>query len=268
MRLYCYILRVSGDPDNITCFVPFKVNEKLIFFGPCKKRLRKNLCDEFSIIKQGNFNVSDKKIYVMGLNGYNNKGKRKIVWFGKIKEIFTFEHAYKRYFKKKEFQFLVNHNCSPLHVEPMYTNNDFQGYKLISKMHDKNNEWIEDIAGKNNNGITINSKCFHLKDGYSRDILRRDCCFICENIFFAEGKGIDIGNDLLHLFREVQDIEIDNYAVFGRDIKNNAIGKCGSYLQIDDDSIINEFITLLEKKSKSTLKSKSYLDHSEKNHSC
>ena len=39
-QVLCYIVAGSGDPDRIECAVPYRIDDREIFFGPCKKALR------------------------------------------------------------------------------------------------------------------------------------------------------------------------------------------------------------------------------------
>ncbi len=266
MRLYCYIVSATNSPDNVECYVPFKVNERLIFFGPCKRALRKELRKEFELSENDEVELIDDEIYVMGLNGSNKETIRKIVWLGRIIKLLTFEQAYHLYGKNEDFITMVKHPISPLHVKPQYNQNkEFIGYNLISKMHKDSNEWIKDIARPDFKGISYDSESFRLKDGFSREILERDCCFICENIFFAEGRGFEIDSELLHLFETAQYRKnVDKYAIFGRDTNDNANGLRGTCLKIDDSTIITKFVSHISENSKSMPKSQQYLSNSEK----
>ena len=226
MKLYVYIVSASKNPDN----------------------------------------VLDQELYVMGLNGSNNKGIRKILWLGKITKLLTFEMAYHSFVKNTAFKTMVKAPYSPLHVEPLYDqNNKFKGYKLISKLHKEDNEWIKDIAMSNFKGIQYDSKSFKLKDGFSRTILDKDCCFVCENIFFAEGKGLEIDGKLLQLFKDAQPGEdVDEYGIFGRDVNNNAKGRRGSFLEITDSNIITKFVSFISSKSREIPNPIPYLTTSKK----
>ena len=42
-RVWMYVLDSSKDPDKVRCVVPWPVDEDLIYFGPCKRRLRERL---------------------------------------------------------------------------------------------------------------------------------------------------------------------------------------------------------------------------------
>ena len=270
MRLYSYIVSASSNPDNVECYVPFRINSELIFFGPCKRALRKELRKEFDLSENGEVELVNDEIYVMGLNGSNNEKNRKIVWLGKIIKLLTFERAYHLYAENEDFKSMVNNPISPLHVKPLYNqNNEFIGYELISKMHEDNNEWIKDIAKTDFKGISSDSKSFKLKDGFSREILEKDCCFICENIFFAEGGGFEIDSELLQLFKTAQPRKnVDKYAIFGRDKNDNANGLRGTCLKIVNPAIITKFVSHISKNSKSLPKSQPYLSNSEKYRSC
>jgi len=42
MKVFVYVVAASKNPDAVECVVPYRVNDDMIFFGPCKKRLREN----------------------------------------------------------------------------------------------------------------------------------------------------------------------------------------------------------------------------------
>ena len=50
-QVWMYVVASSSDPDFVRCKVPWRVDEDLIFFGPCKKRLRTRLRNGF--LRQG-----------------------------------------------------------------------------------------------------------------------------------------------------------------------------------------------------------------------
>ncbi len=116
--------------------------------------------------------------------------------------IMTFERAYNLMKSDKMFEEMFKHQYSPLHVEPIYNENDrFIGYKLRSKEHEKNDEWILDIIkSKKDQNIIIEDKRLLLKDPSKRnEIFVRDACFLCENIFFAVKKGMEIDDKILNI---------------------------------------------------------------------
>ena len=91
-RAFLYILGSSSDPDNVECVVPYQIDDMLIFFGPCKKRLRERLRSEFLLSSDDV--VPHEDLWIIGANGRNREQIRKLVWVGQITRIMTFEVAY------------------------------------------------------------------------------------------------------------------------------------------------------------------------------
>jgi len=73
MKVFAYVVGASKNPDAVECMVPYKVNENIIFFGPCKESLREKLYEEYlKSSNNGEANVLDD-IYVLGVNASNSK---------------------------------------------------------------------------------------------------------------------------------------------------------------------------------------------------
>ncbi len=254
--LYFYIVKLSKDADRVDdSGVPYKVNSSNIFFGPCKKRLREELYKTYIKPNKLGRIKPKQKIYIIGLNGSNSKKIRKIIWMGKIEELFTFEEIYKEMKKNEIFFPLLKSKNSPLHVYPHYSNNKrnlFDGYTSRNTYHKINHEWVMDIiSNKNHPEILVQNNQLLLKNPLKRfHVFNRDCCFLCKNLFYAEGKGIDIDDYILKKFKNWQSSKsnIDRYAIFGRRSNNSVNGLTGRYLKVEDNSA-DEFITYLKSKS-------------------
>jgi len=251
MKVFAYVVGASNNPDAVECTVPYKVNKDIIFFGPCKKSLREKLYKEYlKNSNNGEANVLDD-IYVLGVNASNSKKIRKIIWVGRIVKVLTFERAYNVLSSKKEFKKMIEEEDSPLHLEPIYKGGTFVGYKLRSKEHENNSEWVMDVTkNETDPDVELEGKKLLLKDPSKRkEIFIRDCVFLCENIFFAEGKGIDIDEDILSIFKKAQPKRdgISNYAIFGLNSDGRANGLKGNYLTIDDRSLASALIEKITK---------------------
>lgn len=252
MKVFMYIVAASKNPDAVECKVPFKVNN-LIFFGPCKKHLRENLYKHY--LKDNNereADISSENIYIIGLNGSNSQKVRKIIWVGKIQKVLTFEKAYIKLSSNQQFREMINCQESPLHLKPLYDKSGiFIGYELCSEMHKSNNDWVLDIMQKKNHpGVEIKNKSLILKNPYKRkEIFVRDCCFLCENIFYAEGKGLDVDKDIINILKKAQPnkTSISDYAPFGLRKNGSVDGLTGSYLEINGE-LAEDLIKLLEMK--------------------
>ncbi|MDP2301055.1 MAG: hypothetical protein Q8N03_01360 [Ignavibacteria bacterium] len=230
MRAFVYILGASSKPDQIKCTVPYEIDDKEIFFGPCKKRLRQKLKSE--VDKNGKFN---SETYFIGLNAGNSDKVRKIVWAGKIQSHYTFKQA-NQILRGAKYAAIKTVNLFPLHVIPIKN-----GYQLKSNLHSKNDKWIWDLVSNKESVVhDEDSNSIILKKGSS---FNRDICFIFSNIFFAKSfeSGIEISDEILDLFRTNQPDKkkIDSYAIFGYRKDLSVDGKIGGWLELDDPSSRN-----------------------------
>lgn len=230
---FVYIVGASNNPDDICCMVPFRIDDKYIFFGPCKKGLREKFKKEYS----QKF-IDNEDIFIIGLNAANHERKRNIVWAGKVIKLMTFKEAYNNSILRK----LRNYDDlpkSPLHVKPVS-----HGYQLVSVLHAEDDEWINDLVSKGNKNKIKHNKKENIITGLSNEdkTFDRDLCFLTSNIFFAKdyGKGIEITDNMMNLFKEVQPEKegVDSYAIFGLREKNRTVdGKTGKWLEMKDNKI-------------------------------
>jgi hypothetical protein len=253
MRAFLYILNASSDPDRIHCAVPWRIDAQTIFFGPCKKRLRRWM--KQNVLGTHQESVPNETLYVVGFNGANRK-ERKIVWAGKVECVMTFERAYNT-LKGQKYEQMRNHPHAPLHLQPIEVEGRF-GYRHISEEHKKKDAWIWDIAGRKqgSNFERRDDEIILLSGRDRQEVFNLDCCFLCENIFFARGEGIPITDKILDILQHVQPEEkIDPYAVFGRTKNCAANGLRGTYLEIDDKSQNQRLIDAIKSQA-STLQHK------------
>jgi hypothetical protein len=226
-----YVVTASPDPGNVQCYVPCKVNEKWIFFGPCKKRLRERFRKEFLNGLDDN-TVSDD-IYIVGVNGANPQRVRKILWAGRVLRIMTFEAAFNQ-LNGSDFKAMRMDDHCPLHVKPVYDKTGaFQGYQSNSLLH--RSSWTSDLLSSlEDTAVRFTGNQVLLNQGVDRNrVFNRDCCFLLENIFFAGGNGINIEDQLIEALKEVQpDKQIDSYAVFGYRADGSVDGLTGRCLEI------------------------------------
>jgi len=239
MRAFVYVLGASKDPNKIECPVPFEIDEKEIFFGPCKKGLRQKLKKE--IDTNGKL---DSETFFVGLNASNTNKERKIVWVGKIQTHYTFQQANAKLVGSKYLPIKTG-NFFPLHVKPSKN-----GYQLISKLHSKNNDWFLDLVSNKESVMhDENSNSITLKRGFS---FNRDICFVFSNIFFANrfGRGIEIKNEIFDVFKISQPDKkkIDSFAVFGFRKDHSIDGKTGRWLELNSQ-LTQGLIKLIKKQT-------------------
>ena len=252
---YLYILSASPNPDYVECSIPAEIDENEIFFWPCKTTLRQKFYEEY--LKNNKKGIAKPKdnIYIIGFNASNPERKRKIVWAGKVKEFMTFEYAWHNLKEQKYEKIRTNIKFNeeyPLHVKPIYENGIFIGYKHINKLHEKDNEWIRDLTSKRK-GYSVNGKIIKLNDVSKRyEIFNRDCVILLENIFFANGSGIDIDEDILKILKNNQrGNNIDNYAIFGYNKDGSVNGLRGNYLEIKNN--VKELIEIIEERKRNII---------------
>lgn len=249
-KVFMYVLGASPCPDCVRCSVPFEVDGKTIFFGPCHKALRKKLSKCY-LKEQDSIRVHKEVVYVVGVNGSNRRNIRKIVWAGQIKRIMTFETAYKD-LKSHKYQKMRNAKKSPIHLEPKYENGRFIGYKHISCLHSKGDKWVSDVTSRKT------GKYWKLADDQIRlteqadryKAFNRDCCFECTNIFFAKREGIPCEGPILTVLRKTQPgaKNVGNYKIFGERKDGSADGLRNKWLLLSGQ-LAERLIKLIEKRS-------------------
>jgi hypothetical protein len=76
-KLFLYVVKSSPDPNDVNCLVPWRIDDKEIFFGPCMRSLRRKLRHQYL----GELNIihPNEDIFLVGVNGSNSKRIRKIL---------------------------------------------------------------------------------------------------------------------------------------------------------------------------------------------
>jgi len=113
----------------------------------------------------------------------------------------------------------------------------FKGYELRSTYH--TSKWFNDIAGDKSKLNIINEKTIQLKNFEDRwEVFDKDCCLLFENLFSAEGEGLEIDNEILNIFKEHpklssrSDTITSRYFIYGKKKdSNSAIGLQGKGLK-------------------------------------
>lgn len=247
-EIWTYIVAAGSSADELTCGVPLKVNNDYIFFGPCMKRYREDLYKTYLKNEKIGKKEIDKDIYFLGMSGSKVKNAkkdeiRKILWFGKLVAMFTFEHMH--YYidslqnkeLKSDFEKIKNLADSPLHIQPIFENNLLIGYELRSSYHF--GKWFNDIASDKSKLRISNKKKVILKNpDEHHEVFDRDCCLLFENIFYAEGKGLEIDSEILTIFKEHPHLSqrahtiTSRYYIYGKiEGSNRAIGLEGRGLK-------------------------------------
>jgi len=258
-KLYIYIVSSAPEPEQITCAVPYEIDLKEIFFGPCKKRLRSELRQQYLSPKRHSA-ILKENIYLVGLNGGNKRRIRNIIWAGKIKRIMTFAYAFQK-LTAKRYKKMRSWDKSPLHVKPIYRKNTLIGYQHISTMHEEKNSWITDVIPRfPSKDIQVKGKNLTVENNLNIwKAFSKDCCFTLENLFFTKGEGILIDKKILNILKKEQpDREIDNYAIFGYRSDGSANGRTGSYLCIEGDPAEELIARIMERVAQLDIFQKKY----------
>jgi len=138
---------------------------------------------------------------------------------------------------KSDFENIRDMEDSPIHIEPIYDKNTLIGYELRSTYH--YGKWFKDIASFDSKLRIINKTRIELKNPKERyEVFDKDCCLLFNNIFYAEGKGLDIDAEILNIFKEHPNLSsrvgtITNpYFIYGKILDTNkAIGLQGNGLK-------------------------------------
>lgn len=232
-RVWMYVLDASKDPDNVQCAVPWRVDEDLIYFGPCKRRLRKRLRTE-NLSANRTHSAVDDDLYIVSVNGSNAKRVRKVVSAGTLSEVMTFAEATER-LDGDRFSKLRDDPMSPLHVQPVFKGGRLVGYRHVSSEHIKDNAWIADLTSKPGK-INLEGRTIRLQAGGTAwDTFDRDCCMLLDNVFFAQGQGIQFDRESVTILKAAQPgvTGIDEYSVFGVDSVGQTNGLRGKFLEIE-----------------------------------
>lgn len=248
-RVWMYVLDSSKDPDNVRCVVPWRVDEDLIYFGPCKRRLRERLRKEY-LAGGCTYTTVNDDLYIVSVNGSNAKRIRKVVSAGKLSEVMTFAEAAGR-IDGEQFSELRDNPMSPLHVRPVIEGGKLVGYRHVSFEHIEDNEWIADLTSKPEK-VGLTGRTIRLQPGaLARDVFDRDCCMLLDNAFFAQGEGIQFDQEAVSILKAAQAgvTGIDDYAVFGVDSVGQANGLRGRFLEIEGN-VADRFLAWLRDRAR------------------
>ena len=261
-KLFLYVVRACTQPDYAKqSKVPWRINEREIFFGPCKRPLRTMFHRDYLL--DDRLEVAEPKddVYIVGVNGANAKKVRKVVWAGRVEQVMTFAHAFRLYWARRnepEVRFFLDYGYSPLHVEPIPKRGPLQGYRRrkTTRMHfnaeksdlRKKHDWVMDFLANwepsrlHGNRLLLGDQ----KDPWLA--FPRDACIVLENRFYANGNGIPINNTCIELLKRTQidrnPSKITSYAVFGE--KGGGVdGRRGRHLQMDGEDA-KDFVDWME----------------------
>ena len=249
VKVWIYTVAACHNPDKVVCQVPCAIDERQIFFGPCKKLIRERLREDLLSSNKVN-GMNDHELYIVGINGGSKV--KKIIWAGKLLEGMTFAKA-DQTFQGEKYSDLRNHRCSPLHVRPIMRNGTLKGYEHVSEEHIEDNAWVSDLVSHRAiHKSMLEGRKLLLLEGTPWEAFDRDFCMRLENIFFAKGQGIAFDEVSLQILRKGQPgkIGIDQYAIFGRTESGKVNGLRGTFREIEGDDA-RDFIKWICSQSRS-----------------
>ena len=235
-QVLCYIVAGSGAPDRIECAVPYRIDDREIFFGPGNNALRERLRSRY-LDDTTESAVPTDDVYVLGFSGANRSRTRKVVWIGKLTRVMTFAFAY-GYLNGPRYGSMRERRCSPLHVRPIVDAGRLVGYEHRSELHADRDAWILDLVRFARSPlIKKDGRRLLLQEGVSSwNGFSRDACLLFENVFFAWGRGREVDDRFVAILRDAQRRQnVDKYAVFGYRANGTADGKTGSHLPVSGD---------------------------------
>jgi hypothetical protein len=229
IEIFLCVDRNSRNPDRVDGLVPFRVDDEILFFGPDQTPLRAEFRKRFFTYKEDI--TPEVDLYVIGVNDIASPEEtRKILWVGRITRLMSFALADgllrdPRFAPLQDFRTEKepDKNLSPLHIEPIVVMGNLSGYRHRTDYHDKVGrdgipDWAKDVVDpRDRRDFGIAGKDLLLRDVSRRKkIFRRDCCFLCENLFFAQGQGMAIGDQIVSLLDQWQPGQgVDGVAIFG-----------------------------------------------------
>jgi len=247
-RAFLYIVAATERPDQVTCRVPWEVDGRFVFFGPCKRRLREELR---KLLGSRDSALPPGPMFLIGFSPSNSRQDRRVLWAGRIARLMTFGEAYAS-LEGSVYAAMRRDRQSPLHVKPVAAGGRLIGYEHRSELHAKDDEWILDLVKRRGSpAVALEGKRLLMRDGIERaEAFPRDLCAVCDNLFFARGReGLLVDDELVALLRRAQPgAQVNEYAIFGRRRDGSADGKTGSYLELTG-AIVDEILAWIAARS-------------------
>lgn len=232
-QVFCYVVAASRNPDRVECSVPYRIDDREIFFGPCKKPLREWMRNHY--LDEGTICAEPQDdVYVVGFNGGNSSRTRKIIWIGRLTRVMTFSFADK-FLNDRRYKQMREWKRSPLHVRPIIDDDRLIGYEHRSELHAENDSWVMDLVKSARSPYVSRSRNRLLlqRDASAWQGFPRDVCLLFENVFFATGRGWDLEDGVVSILQAAQPWHsVDRYAVFGYRADGSVDGKTGNYLHL------------------------------------
>ena len=254
-----YIIK-TATADTVANGVPWRVDDREIFFGPCKKKLRADMRAEFLKGKQSTDVESGRRVLVAGISPSQGQDqRRKIVWAGELLRVMSFAEAW-RQLQGPRYAELRAAKYSPLHLEPIGEGEFLGGYRHRSKEHSEVTKsgfaWWDDLGDTRSRSrlVQATEDSIRLKPGISWwKGFPRDACMLFRNTFWAGGFGMELDEDAIRILSAAQQHRdgVNAYAPFGRN-GGRVNGLRGTYLRFDG-RLAGDFITWVHKSAPARL---------------
>jgi hypothetical protein len=232
--VYVYVVGAAGrDPSGIRCPVPWRVDEREIFFGACKKHLRELLRARFLGPGIAEATLTED-VWLVGLYPAGRPGPRHILFAGRLTRIMTFARAHdalvgSRYAKMR------GREKSPIHLRPIYRSGALVGYDHRGQMHTEDEKWVTDLANRRSKNIEVEGDRILAGDGVSPwRAFPRDATFTLESLFWGPGQFLALDDEAVRLLKTAQpEVRmVSANAPFGLDRRGARLGRRGRYLTL------------------------------------
>jgi hypothetical protein len=245
-RFILYVVWTSPSPDRCEGSVPWRIDSGEIFFGPCKKRLRRVLRERYLGPERQLAEVEGReRVVIAGVNAGSGDRSRKIVWAGELRTVMSFAEAWAR-LRDDRYERMRADEWTPLHLEPIREYGHLVGYRQHGREHAEESRdhpgeyaWWDDLVPRQMRKGRVGGATgttLRLKPGVKWwDGFPLDACFVLRNRFWADGAGLAFDAELIRLLEAAQPNAdgVDAAAPFGRNGRGHANGKRGTYLELE-----------------------------------
>jgi hypothetical protein len=242
VKAYVYVVAAAGtDPRTIKCPVPWPVDEQEIFFGACKKQMRREFRQRF-LVRGLTDAIPDEELWLIGLYPPLDDRARNVLFAGKVTRVMTFARAYEsltadRYSDMRRGLRADMRGVSPLHLKPIYEAKNLIGYEHRLLMHRAKRAWASDVAPKNSSRIEIDGRRVLVRKGLSaREAFTLDATLVLETLFWGPQHAVlQVDADAVDIFQRAQPrAGVTARNPLGTTSSGAADGKRGRYLPLED----------------------------------
>jgi hypothetical protein len=226
------VASAGTDPATIRCPVPWLVDKREIFFGACKKQMRREFRARF--LSPGLAEaVPNDQLWLIGLYPPIGSRPRNVLFAGQVIRVMTFGRAYEAMVGSRYSRMRAGiGGISPLHLKPVYKGTELVGYEHRLHMHEAGRSWASDVAPKNSRKIEIEGRCVFARPNISAwDAFTLDATLMLRNTFWGPGHAVlELDDEAVDIFRRAQPTAgVTARNPLGTDRRGAADGKRGRY---------------------------------------